>query len=123
MEKEYPIKKKKKEFFRAYIEMIRPFLKGISNREADIFSEIIYQSFKRVEIKDKKDRFKLILSNEGRTEIEERLNISRATLRNGVCSLKAKGLIRQDNTIHDAYLIEPTGEKASIKFTFELEND
>lgn len=125
MEKEYPIKKKRDEFFRAYVEMIRPFL-DINNREADVFAELIRQNYKRINIQDKQDRFRLILSNEGRGEIELRLGISRAVLRNIICKLKAhpKKLIKkEDNTIHNAYLIEPNGKKASIKFIFELEND
>jgi len=122
MEKQYTIKKEARDFFRAYVEILKPFLKNIRDREADIFAEILYQNYQKREV-GKIDRFKLILSSEGRRTIEEKLNINSPVMRNALSSLKKKNLIREDNTIHDAYLVYPEKDKKnSITFSFIVEN-
>ena len=43
MEKTHgPLRKGKRTFFRAYVELIRPFLKKIRTREADVLAELSY---------------------------------------------------------------------------------
>lgn len=122
MEKEYTIKKEAREFFRAYVEILKPFLKNIRDREADVFAEILYQNYQKQEV-NKSDRFKLILSNEGRRLMEAKLNINSPVMRNALSRLKKKKLILEDNTIHDAYLVYPEkNKKNSITFSFIIEN-
>lgn len=116
-----PIKKNKREFFRAYVEILRPFLKQIRKREADLFAELLYQNYDKSEIKNKTDRFKLILEHDNRKKIEQYLNMSTAVFRNSLTVLRKKGLINDSNLIPDAYLLYPKENNFELKFNFIIE--
>lgn len=122
MEKAYKIRRGTRPFFRSYIELLRPFLKGITNREADIFAELLYYNYLKSDVPNKQDRFALILNTEIRKEIEQELGISSAILRNALTSLRKKGLLKENNTISDAYLVPKKEKSITLKFTFILEN-
>lgn len=119
--KTIPIKKNKREFFRAYVEILRPFLKQIRKREADLFAELLYQNYIRAEIKNKIDRFKLILEQENRKKIEQYLGMTTAVFRNSLTILRKKGLVTEDNLIPDAYLLYPKENNFELKFNFIIE--
>lgn len=120
MTKEYNITSDKEEFFRKYVELIKPFLRGISGREADVFSSLLYHNYLKRDIINKVDRFKIIFDMDTRKTIEKDLGISTATFRNALSGLRQKKLIKLDGTIHDTYLIIPTDEEIALKFNFKL---
>lgn len=122
MIKEFPININEREFFRAYIEMLKPFLKKIRDREADVFAELIYWNHKKREIRNKNDRFKLIMDPDCRRLIETKIGISTAIFRNALTGLRSRGLLLDDNTIHDTYLISPQDE-VKLSFVFKLIKD
>tara|TARA_R110000744_G_scaffold87840_3_gene171418 strand:- start:464 stop:838 length:375 start_codon:yes stop_codon:yes gene_type:complete len=122
MTKEFNLTLKEREFFRAYIEMLKPFLKKIRDREADVFAELIYWNYKKRDIKNKNDRFKLIMDADCRKQIEEKIGISTAIFRNALSGLRQRGLLLDDNTINDVYLVTPE-KKVTLSFIFNLSKD
>jgi hypothetical protein len=121
MEKKYTFTQGTRKFFRAYVEMIRPFLKNIRTREADVFAELLYYNYVKKEIKDPIDRSKIVLGPEIRRDIEKQLHISTAIFRNALSGLRAKGLVKEDNTISETYLVMTDDKKVELKFIFVLE--
>ncbi len=113
---------KEKEFFRYYIELIKPFLNKITNKEADILAELIYQNYLKKDIKNKIDRFKLILESSNRRKIENNLNISSSAFRNGLNSLKNRKILDDNNLIKDIFLIEPT-DTFELTFNFKIKSN
>jgi len=122
MKKEFGLTLTEREFFRAYVEMLKPFLKKIRDREADVFAELIYWNHKKREIKNKNDRFKLIMDPDCRRLIEDKLNISTAIFRNALTGLRSRGLLLDDNTISDVYLVSPES-KVTLSFIFNIKKD
>lgn len=123
MERKFTLKYDDAEkFYRAYVALLKPFLRGIRDREADIFAQLLYYNYKRRHIPDKEDRFKLILGPDSRQRIVEKLNITPAIFRNGLTGLRKIGLLKEDNSIADVYLIEPTDKRFVLEFTFFVEN-
>lgn len=121
MKKEFTIRRKsEREVFRAYVEMLKPFLKGLRSRECDVFAEILYQYSLRKNIQSKRDRFALVLNGDGREIIADTLNMSQATLRNAVSSLRKKGLLKDDNTIADVYLLSLQENSVGLSFVFKV---
>lgn len=121
MEKNFSFKQERRQFFRAYVEMIRPFLK-IRGREADVFAELLYYNYVKRNIKDSKDRAKIILGSESRKDIVEHLDITTAIFRNALTGLRKKSLVKEDGTIADVYLVMGEENTFDLKFTFVLEN-
>lgn len=109
-----------RKLFRGYVDLIRPFLKGISTRQADVFAELIYWNYKKQSIQNKKDRFKLIMDSDTREAIEEYLGISTAVFRNALTGLRTKKLLDKDNMIPDVYLTPLTKDTLSITFNFQI---
>ena len=122
MEKQFTIKKDERAFFRAYIELIRPFLKKIRSREADVFAELLYQHYLRKDIKNKYDRFRLVLGNDSRRVMEKQLDISEAVFRNALSGLRQRELLSDDNTIPDVYIVTPDDKNFKLIFNFIIEN-
>lgn len=121
MKKEFTIRRNsEREVFRAYVEMLKPFLKGLRSRECDVFAEILYQYSLRKSIQSKRDRFALVLNSDGREDIADSLNMSQATLRNAVSSLRKKGLLKDDNTIADVYLLNLKENSVDLSFVFKV---
>lgn len=121
MKKEFIINRVgNREIIKAYTHTIKPFLKGLRPREVDVFSEILYQYYLRKDIKNPKDRFMLIFNAESRAEIAKNINMTSATFRNAISSLKRKNLIKADNTIANAYLIDIDDGKLELVFVFTL---
>lgn len=122
MEKIITIKKSTEEFFRAYIEILRPFLNKLTNKEADILAEIVHQNYIKRDIKDKSDRFKLILDSDNRRLIEDKLGITSHTFRNALTSFKAKRLSNESNEIKDICLVIPD-KNFKLVFNFIIEDN
>lgn len=112
-----PITKDTRGFFRAYVELLKPFLK-LRNRQADLFAELLYENYLRSDIKDKSDRFKLILEQDNRKKIEERLGMTTAVFRNSLTILRNKKLLDKLNRIPDPYLAIPEKNNFELKFQF-----
>jgi hypothetical protein len=117
-EKELPITTTKREFYRAFVELLQPFHK-LRKRDADVFGEILYQAYLIQDVEDKY-RFKLLFDYDTRIEIESYLNISSSILRNSICSLRKKNLILSGNRIPKHYLFDP-GLEFDLKFKFKIE--
>jgi DNA-binding MarR family transcriptional regulator len=125
MKKEFEMPKSyfkdERAIFRGYVELIKPFLKGLRPREMDVFAEILYQYYLRLDTKSKKDRFKLALSSDSRAEMAKTLGMSQAILRNAISSLRKKGILKKDNTIHDVYLLDLSDKNLNLSFIFVLD--
>lgn len=114
-----PVKSKSiRKFFRMYVQLLKPFL-GIKPREADILSEFLYFNYKKRNIEDKKDRFKLVFGYDTKVLIQEKLDISGPVLHNAMTALRKKKII-VNNTIPDYLIIEPKGS-VDITFSFKIE--
>jgi len=123
MNKTYTIKKDIRTFYRAYIELMRPFLKGMRKREADVFSELLYQNYVKQDIKNSEDRFKVIFNSDNRKMMETNLNVSTDVFAVTLSSLKKKGLVEYNNTIKELFLIVPIDNQFSVSFNFEIQVD
>ena len=112
-----------KTLLRGIIEMLKPFLKGIRDREADVFAWLLLANYKRKHILDKKDRFELILNTNSRKELYKDLEMNGPTLRNALVGLRKAKLLKEDNTINDFWLFDiDETKKITISFDFILKN-
>lgn len=116
-EKIFNIKYSKEKFFRAYAVLFKPFLFKATNKEIELLGELMYENYLRRDVKDLKDRFKLILDSDNRRIIEQRLGLTPATFRNNLHGLKSKGILTKDNQLKDIFLILPDKE---FKLTFNF---
>ena len=119
MKREFNIKKDMRHCYRIYVAIIKPFLRGIRDREADVFAELLYFNYIKREIPDIKDRFKIIFSSDIKNQIIEYLDISDDVYRNTLSTLRKKELITDKGVIHSTYLVYPTDNKFSITFNLE----
>lgn len=119
MKRELTIKKDIRHCYRVYVGIIKPFLRGIRDREADVFAELLYFNYVKREIPDIKDRFKIIFNQDIKNEIIEYLQISDDVYRNCLSTLRKRELIREDGTIHDMYLVVPTNGEINIIFNLQ----
>ena len=121
MKKEFIVKRDdNRQIVKSYIHIVKPFLKGLRQRESDVFAEIIYQYYLRADIKNPKDRFLLIFNPESRAEIAKNINMTAAGFRNAISSLKRRKLIKPDNTIDSTWLLNLKESKISVTFVFTL---
>ena len=106
-----------------HIKLIRPFLKGLQPKEADIYAEIVYQyALKSVTVPDKKDCLALVLSTEGRKVIVEQLQITQQLLRNVLAKLKRTEILK-DGLIKDAFLLKLDSDAVQICFNFVIKDE
>jgi hypothetical protein len=81
---------------RKYLEILSPIL-GLNNKEKEILAQIMIEDISRRDIA-LKDRYRIILSYEGRIEICNNLDISGQTLRNALAVFRKKNyLVRNKN--------------------------
>ena len=121
MKKKFNIRRdSEREVFRAYVEMIKPFLRGLRTRECDVFSEILYQYSLKDGVTDPKDKFALILGGSGRDNIAKELDMSQAILRNAISSLRKKGILKDDNTISNVYILGLNDNELELSFIFTV---
>lgn len=120
MERSLTIPVNKRDFFKAYVEILQPFIK-VRNREGEVFAELLYQCYLRRNVENKKDMFKLVFDYDTREQIQEQLSISSAVFRNTLSALRKKRLII-DNTIPNHHLMEPD-EEMKLTFRFLIQND
>lgn len=120
MKKEFKINKEEREIFRSYVELIRPFLKGLRPREADVFAEILYKHYTKRNISNQRDRMAIVLNSDSREEIAEYLGMSQAILRNAVSSLRKKGILKEGNIIPDVYLVDLSAKELELTFLFKV---
>jgi hypothetical protein len=121
MKRDFNIKKDVRHCYRIYVAIIKPFLRGIRDREADVFAELLYFNYIKKDIPDVKDRFKIILDGDIRKEIIKYLGISDDVYRNMLTSLRKRELITRDNTINEIYFMYPTKGEFSINFNLKME--
>lgn len=119
-EQKLDIKTDRRTFFRQYVELLQPLLK-IRNREADVFGELLYHTYLKKSISNKTDKFKLVFDSDTRIEIEKKLDISAAVLRNALTQLRDKNLI-VNNQIPDLFLVDPESE-FSLTFKFNIQDE
>jgi hypothetical protein len=101
-----------------YLEIMKPFLKGIRKTELNILVELIKANQLKKTIPDVKDRFKVIFSTENRKEMENNMGISSAVFRNGLTDLRAKRLLLKDNILHPLLMLD--FEEKEIKISFVI---
>ena len=118
MKKEFKITKGEREIFRSYVELIRPFLKGLRPREADVFAEILYRYYAKRDVTNQRDRMALVLNSDSREEIAEHLGMSQAIFRNAISSLRKKNILREGNVIPEVYLLDLSDKKLDLSFIF-----
>jgi len=123
MERKLRFQFNSRHFYRAYVEVLKPFLKDITSREADVFSELLYYNWVKRDIPNIKDRFKIILDGDIRKEITSYLKISDAIFRNCLSKLRKRELLKEDGTIADVYLVIPTKGKFTITFEFNVNDN
>lgn len=106
-----------------HVKLIRPFLKGLQPREADIYAEIVYQyALKSRTVTDKKDCLALVLSTAGRKVIVHELQITQQLLRNVLAKLKRIGILK-DGYISDTYLLKLNTDAVQICFNFTIKKE
>lgn len=106
-----------------HVKLIRPFLKGLQPREADIYAEIVYQyALKLATVPDKKDCLSLVLSTAGRKVIVDQLQITQQLLRNVLAKLKRTGILKE-GIISDTYLLKLDSDAVQICFNFVISEE
>ncbi len=120
MERKLTIPVSKRKFFRAFVEILQPFIK-LRNREGEVFAELLYHCYLRRGMANKKDMFKLVFDYDTRERIQQELNISSAVFRNTLSALRKKRLII-DNAIPNHYLMD-LEEEINLTFRFLIQND
>ena len=112
--------KENRQAVKMYFALIRPFLKGLQPKEADIYAEIVYQyAVKSLTVPDKKDCLALVLSTAGRKVISDELGITQQILRNVLAKLKKTGILK-DGNISDTYLLKLNSDSLQICFNFVI---
>lgn len=119
MNKEVEIKTSEKQFFRQYVELIKPFLKITSKRTLDVLSLLLWYNYDKKDIKDLKDRCKLIFDYDIRNEMAKELKITMFALNNQFSILRDKGMIKPLNILDKNILIYPEDEYNLI-FKFKI---
>ena len=99
-----------------YLIIMKPFLSNVRKKELEVLRELIKANAEKIAIPEDKDRFKVILSTEGRKQIEANLGISSATLRNCLTALRTKRLLLKDNIIPKTLMLDLTKENFKISF-------
>jgi len=120
MKKEFKINKSEREVFRMYVELIRPFLKGLRPREADVFAEVLYRYYKKRDVANQRDRVALVLNSDSREQIADQLDMSQAILRNAISSLRKKGILKEGNMIPEVYQLDLNKGKLDLSFIFTV---
>ena len=119
-DKNFNLKCPKDKIYKGYVELIKPFLPKITNQEADVLGELIKQYNLKKDIENNSDKFKLIFESSNRRKMEQSLDITSASFRNIIHSLKKKKLITEDNELRELFLIIFENEfKLSFNFLFE----
>lgn len=120
MERSLTIPVSKRDFFKAFVDILQPFIK-VRNREGEVFAALLYQCYLRRGMKNQKDMFKLVFDYDTRELIQEELDISSAVFRNTLSALRKKKLI-VNNTIPGHYLMD-LDEEVNLTFRFLIQND
>lgn len=104
------------QLFRAYVELLQPLLK-IRDREADVYSQLLYFNFQKQSIVNLTDRFELIFSAKSKKQICENLGINDNILQNTLSILRKKKLI-VNNSIPTKFHLYPID--MNLELTFKL---
>jgi len=121
MKKEFKINRGEREVVRSYVELIRPFLKGLRPREADVFAEILYRYYLKRDIANQRDRMALVLNSDSRDEMVEQLEMTHPIFRNAMTSLRKKGILKEGNVIPDVYTVDLSSGELDLTFKFKVE--
>lgn len=123
MKKEFKINRGEREVFRSYVELIRPFLKGLRPREADVFAEILYRYYLKRNIANQRDRMALVLNSDSRDEMVEQLQMTHPIFRNAISSLRKKGILKEGNVIPEVYIVDLSSGELDLTFKFKVTDD
>lgn len=110
-----------REIFRSYVELIRPFLKGLRTRECDVFAEILYRYYLKRDVANLRDRMALVLNSDSRDEMVDHLEMSHPIFRNAISSLRKKDILREGNVIPDVYLLDLNSGELDLSFILKVE--
>lgn len=117
MKKTIPLQfKSEQQLFRAYVELLQPLLK-IRDREADVFSQLLYLNYQKQSITNLTDRFEIIFSPKSKKTICEQLAINDNILQNTLSILRKKKLII-NNSIPTKFHLYPVD--SNLELTFKL---
>lgn len=108
-----------RKFYRQCVEILQPILK-LRNREADVFSELLYYNYTKRDIKDPEDRAALVFGTATRKKIQEDLDISNPVIQQALGGLRKKGVIKGVN-IRPFFAIEPVEGVFALTFNFVVE--
>ena len=103
-------------FYKQVVVLLNPILK-LRGKEQDVLAQLMYSNYKHQDLNDS-IRWKIIMDYDNKTEIQQNLNISAASMYNYMSTLRKKGIL-VDNKIHKNYLILP-GKEFSLRFKFNI---
>jgi predicted DNA-binding protein (UPF0251 family) len=103
-------------FFKQVVVLLNPFLK-LRGKEQDVLAQLMYSNYKYRELEEN-IRWKIIMDYDNKSEMQESIGISAASMYNYLSSLRKKGII-VDNKVHKNYLIIPGGE-FNLRFKFKI---
>lgn len=104
--------------FKAFVTTMQPVL-NLRDREADVFTQLLYYNYLKRDIKNFKDRFELVFSTKTKKLIMENLGIKDSILQNTLSILRKKNLII-NNEIPLKFHIYPIDNKIELTFNFKL---
>jgi len=108
-----------REFFVKYLGVLSPMLK-LAPKEREILAQIMYEDYNLRDIAIK-NRYRIILSYEGRVELYRALNISNQTFRNAMGVFRREGYLNRDKENVESlapFLIVDPEKMSSIVFNF-----
>lgn len=121
MEKLYKFKIKSNldDVCRQYVEIVRclPPYSGLTNKEREVFAELLYQYNRLPDMADEY-KFKILFDYDTKVQMKDRLGMGDAVFKNNLSSLRYKGLITSDNRIPARYLVGISSE--GIRVVFDL---
>ena len=103
-------------FYKQVVVLLNPILK-LRGKEQDVLAQLMYSNYKHQDL-DESIRWKIIMDYDNKTEIQQTLNISAASMYNYMSTLRKKGIL-VDNKIHKNYLILP-GKEFNLRFKFNI---
>lgn len=119
MEKKIPLPSTSDKVYRQYVELINPVLK-LRGKEIEVLAELLKYNNELKNIKEK-NRWKLIMDYDNKSEICDTLDISEGSLANNLSSLRKKGWI-VDNKVIPGLCIYPNGS-FKLEFDFKIVDD
>jgi DNA-binding MarR family transcriptional regulator len=117
----FKIKSNLEDICKQYLEIVKclPPYNGLTNKERDVFAELLYQYMILPDMAAEY-KFKILFDYDTKLQMRERLGVTDATFKNNLSSLRCKGLITSDNKVHKQYLFTPGKDGLSVQFDLLL---